>query len=196
MTPRLRIATCESWVSVMSEASASSTMTPSPVRWTVRTSPLRRPFTCTSSLELRTPVCGNHTFQVRTDCWSWNSLSQVTPHNSIATATSTVSPTWISVRRLNRASLASQRSDGAGARAGDELPHHRMRGRAHLVRRAGEHDLPVVPHRHPVRHLVGAGHVVRHHDRCDGKPLLHAPDQSVDGVGHDGAEPGGRLIVQ
>ena len=67
---------------------------------TLATLPLRSPFTCTSSLVLRPPVCGNVTCQRRTFRASENCLSQVTPHSVMPSATSTVMPTWISLVRL------------------------------------------------------------------------------------------------
>src|SRR5262249_54039594 len=63
------------------------------------------PFTCTSSLLLSPPVCGNVTCQTRTRLASENCLSQVTPHNVMPSATSTVTPTWISLARLTPHSL-------------------------------------------------------------------------------------------
>src|SRR5512143_2387625 len=98
---------------------------------TLCTFPRRRPFTCTSSLVLRPPVCGNVTCQTRTLRASENCLSQVTPHSVTPRATSTVMPTWISLVRLKSLLRGFRGGDGlcrslhcgdrALAQAGDEL---------------------------------------------------------------------------
>src|SRR5262245_22824202 len=100
-----------------------------------------------------------------------NSLSQVTPQTRMASAASTVIPTWISVLRLN--ALPRSHLDRALTRALDELPHHRIPRAAGLLRRSLEYDPPVVQHRDLVADLVRARQIVRHHHRGDAHALLH-----------------------
>src|SRR5437867_8888135 len=194
MRPTLRIAIRESLVGRTSLESARSNTTWSPASFIATTEPMRMPLTWTSSLTPRPPVWSNRTCHTSDLRPSWKSFSQVTPPIRIASATSTVMPTWISVLRLKRPPVSQD--DRPAARAFDELPHQGILRVPHFVRRSLEHDPALVEHRDPIRHLVGARNVVRHHDRGHSHALLKAADQLVDRVGHDRVESRGRLIVQ
>src|SRR6185436_13197613 len=204
--PTLRTATRQSVVSAMSEASARSTDTWSRTSATLCTFPFRKPFTCTSSLVLRPPVWGNVTCQTRTRRASESCLSQVTPHNVMPSASSTVTPTWISLVRLNLApswlrggngiSRSLHRCDRTLAAALDELAHEHVARDLRLGRRAGELHPALVQQRHAVAHLPRAVQVVRHHDRRHVHALLDRADEVVDDVGHDRIQAGRRLVVE
>src|SRR5437867_5145867 len=194
MRPTLRIAIRESLVGRTSLESARSTPTWSPASFIATTEPMRMPLTWTSSLTPRPPVWSNRTRQTFDLRPSWKSFSQVTPPIRIARAASTVMPTWISVLRLKRPPVSQD--DRPLARALDELPHQGILRVPHFVRRSLEHHPALVEHRDPIRHLVGARNVVRHHHRGHSHALLKAADQLVDRVGHDRVESRGRLIVQ
>src|SRR6516162_47093 len=167
MSPMLRTATRQSLVSVMSDVSARSTATWSPTSATLWTLPRFRPFTCTSSLELRPPVCGNVTCHTRTRRASVSCLSQVTPHSVTPSATSTVMPTWISLVRLKVAPQAGQgwrdtlhhrlhHADRTLAHALNELLHQQVAGSRRFGGRARELHAALVQQRQPVADLPRA----------------------------------------
>ena len=96
----LRITTWLSRVSSTSFASARSTITRSPDQ------PQGRHHALAHAVHLRLvalgqpAACGKLTCQVRWTRAFASVLSQATPHSRMAIATSTVTPTWISVFRL------------------------------------------------------------------------------------------------
>src|SRR5574341_1874215 len=78
----------------------------------------------------------------------------------------------------------SSGADGPFGAARDELAHPRVLRVAHLVRRPGHQDGPLVQHGHLVGDVEHVRYVVADHHTGEPEAFVSLRDQAVDGVQH------------